>query len=456
MPLKTILWAAFFVVTCLGALWAPIFGIVGYTGHYCLGADRQWWNVPLRPLAIRYSLTLAVFTGVGIMLNWGKLRFGRSILCRQEKLILLFLGIVWLMVAIGPKTVGHYTLPGIDHPSVKLTKIVIFVLMLTHVVADIKSLDRLLWVLVLGSLILGMQAWDTPYNSFVKGRLESVGGPDFREGNFFAAYMATMLCLIGAQFLRSGKVGKVVCFLAGGFTANAVVLTRSRGAMVGLLAGALAALMLAPRRYRAYIAVGLVLGAAGFWWLTNPQFIARAGTILQPEEERDAAAQSRVVLWRAGLQIWKDHPLGVGAGNIFQTIGGYVPEQTGRDLHNTYLRCLTELGIQGFLVFGLLVLNAFVILRRVVRQAADLPPPQGQRVVFLCYGMRCALATMAVCCLLVSLTYVEYVWWFLALPVCVQRAVDNMLADLKVDQVEDVGVTEWSSDASPVGEAVLA
>ena len=72
---------------------------------------------------------------------------------------------------------------------------------------------------VIGAMILGMQAWSTPYSAFEGGRLETVGGPDFRECNFFAAYMATMLWIIGTQFVRSGWVGKTVCFVAGGFAA---------------------------------------------------------------------------------------------------------------------------------------------------------------------------------------------------------------------------------------------
>jgi putative inorganic carbon (HCO3(-)) transporter len=444
MALKTILWAGFFGAACFGALGAPIWGIVGYVGHYSVGPDQQWWGAPLKPLGLRYSFTLAAFTAAGIAMNWGKLRFGRSFLCRQEKLLLLFLGIVWLLVAVSPET-NYYTRPGVDHPSVKLTKIFIFVLMLTHVVTDLKNLNRLLWVLVLGCLILGLQAWSTPYGAFAKGRLESVGGPDFGESNYFGAFMATMLWLIGAQFIRSGKIGKVICFLAGGFTANAIILTRSRGAVVGLVAGGLVALLLAPKKYRALIAVGLVLAGAGFVYLTDPGFLQRSATIVRPEEERDTSVQSRIALTKAGLEIWKDHPFGIGPGNFFQTIGNYAPEKAWRDAHNTYIRCLTELGIQGFIVLGLLILNAFGILRRIIRQSDTLSPPQRGSVVFLSYGMCCALATMAACCLTISMTYTEFIWWFLALPVCLQRAVDNVQADFGLDHMEDtmLASAEW-------------
>ena len=46
------------------------------------------------------------------------------------------------------------------------------------------------------------------------------------------------------------------------------------------------------------------------------------------------------------------------------------------------------------------------------------------------FGMTCALATLLTCCLVISLTYTEFFWWFLALPICFQRAVYNYQEDL--------------------------
>jgi O-antigen ligase len=245
--------------------------------------------------------------------------------------------------------------------------------------------------------------------------------------------MATMLCVIGVQFVRSDWRGRLFCFVVGGFTANAVILTRSRGAVVGLAAGGLAALVTAPREYRKYIFVGLLLGGAGFLVLTDEQWHSRTSTILADEEERDSSAEARIVLARAGVQMWMDHPLGVGAGTFYQFIGNYLPDKAGKDAHNTYIRCLTELGIQGLGVLGLIILSGFLTLRRIGRRAEALPPEQRRDVRILAFGLRCALATMCACCLTISLTYVEFLWWFLMLPVCLERVVSNMEADARAE-----------------------
>lgn len=439
MALKTLLFVGLFSFCAIGAVFAPILGVLGYVGHYCVGPEGQWWHAPIRFLGIRYSFTLAVLTALGIAINWQGLRFGRSLFRKQEMLLLAFLGAVWLTTILGQETVGRYTTSGIDHPSVKFTKVLVFTLMLTHVVTTQRNLNLLIWVLVLGSMILGMQAWGKPYRAFQSGRLEGVGGPDFAESNFFAAFMVTALWIIGVQFLRSNWQGKILCFLSGGFTANAVVLTKSRGAMVGLIAGGLMALLFAPKRVRTLVVVGLLLGGSGFLYLANEQFFHRISTITRPTEERDSSAQSRIVLAKAGLKMWLDHPMGVGPGNFYQNIGRYVPAYGGKDAHNTYIRCLTETGLVGFVVFVSIISNAFWMTFRIGNRARGLPEAEERDVRLLTFGIRCALAAMLACCLTISLTYVEFIWWFLMLPLCLERVVDNMLED------NEAGLTEAPS-----------
>jgi O-antigen ligase len=67
----------------------------------------------------------------------------------------------------------------------------------------------------------------------------------------------------------------------------------------------------------------------------------------------------RVTLWRGGLRVFAEHPLGVGTGNavpvLRRLIGVDVPED---NLHNMYLQHAVEAGIPGLAVliaFGLVV-----------------------------------------------------------------------------------------------------
>ena len=425
--MKTLLFGGLLLLCTVGALLDPVLGILGYMGHYCVGPDRQWWAVPINRLGIRYSYTLALVTAVGIVLNWRRLRFGRFLL-GQEKLMLLFLGVVWLALLIGEQTVGRYTVT--DHPSVKLAKVTIFALMLSHVVTDLKRLDWVLWVLVVGTLILGLQAYDTPRGAFMKGRLETIGGPDFSEANVLPAFLSAMLPLVGIQFLRSGWVGRAICLLSGAFAANAIVLTRSRGALVGLAVGAVVAAVLARRRYRTKILVCLVIAALGGLYLTDAGFRSRARTISRPEDQRDASAQSRLEIWKGGLRMVLANPLGVGPGNFHQSIGRYAPRHSGRDAHNTFVRCAGDLGVPGIAVLVALIVSAFRTLKIARVQAETLPQSLRDRVYLINYGLAVGLVSFLGCGLTITLVYNEALWWLLVLPVCSQRAVANLQADL--------------------------
>jgi len=437
MPLKTILFLALFVTCAVGALWMPLLGVAGYVAHYCIGPERQWWAGPIREWGLRYSYLLALLTAVGIVLHFRGLRFGRPILRRQEWLLILFLGVVWLSWLVGEETESYTT---VDHPTIKMTKVLIFTLMMTHVVTTIGALNVLTWVLIGGALVLGLQAYSVPLSQFTRGRLETVGGPDFSEANFLPAFLGAVLPLVAVQFLRAGWLGKLLCLGSGVFATNAIILARSRGAVAGIAVGLVAAVFLAPRRYRTAVLIGLAVAAVGAYALMDPGFVRRTSSIGTAEDDLDWSARSRLVIWRASWRLLKEHPFGVGAGNFFQEIGNYVgsspdiPEDrtallSQADAHSTFVRCYSELGIHGLVLLGVVMGHALWICHRVQGRARALPSQQRDTVALLSYGVVVGLIAFFACGATMTLLYVEAKWWLLALPVCMERAVENALAD---------------------------
>jgi len=413
------LFIGLFVFCTVGALIQPILGALGYVAHYIIGPERQWWEQPVQHLGVRYSYILAIATAIGVALNYGKLRFGKKLLHRQELLLLLFVGFLWLLRFVSEPT-GHYTI--VDHPTLKLTKVMIFGLMLTHVVTDMKKLRALVWTLVVCTLVLGLQAYTA---ARPQGRLESVGGADFAEANYLPAFLGAMLPLIGVLFLQTGWAGKLLCLGTGAFAVNAIILTRSRGALVGIALGLIPAVFLAPKKLRLKVAAGLLVASLGTIYLTDAAFIGRMKSITLSSEERDVSSQTRLDLWETSLTMVKDHPLGVGPGNFFQVLGRYRPELEGGDTHSTYFRCLTELGIPGFLFFLGICFSAVRTALRALRSAAGIPPGTGAAIRLLCYGSMMALCTFLAVSLMITTLYTEALWWLLLLPVCLERAVAN-------------------------------
>jgi len=428
MSIKGLMLIGTFLFCAVGALFLPYLGIYGYIADYCISPSRQWWGLPFSAMGIRFSFTLALATFAGIVLQRHNLKFGEKVIYNQETTLLIFLGLIWILFAISVDTIGRYS--SIDHPSLKVTKIVIFSLMMTHVITDIRKLNGLFWVFVFVSLILGIKAWETPYNNFLRGRLEGIGGADFAEANFFAAFMASMLPIIGVQFLRSGWYGKILCLISGVFTANAVILCRSRGAFLGLAFGVIAAGLFAPEKHRKTIFIFIFIGLLGTVYLSDSFFTDRILSITVNQEEMDTSSSSRIQLWKAGAKIFIAHPMGIGPGNWYQTIGRYLPEYAGKDSHNTYIKCAVELGVFGISLFMFLLYQAYSNLRSVYKSLDVLPPEEADDFIQYYFAITVSLVVLLACAMTITMIYTEIVWILLMLPVCLKRALDNRLLEM--------------------------
>lgn len=79
-------------------------------------------------------------------------------------------------------------------------------------------------------------------------------------------------------------------------------------------------------------------------------------------EDMSTATNGRSVLWKAGLQVWKQHKLlGVGYLNIYEYGKEFVPERRLSNLengnvHNAYLTVLVADGVLGALCMGIFLL----------------------------------------------------------------------------------------------------
>ena len=438
MPLKLIGFSILFLYFACGALFDPVLGVLGYMLHYIVGPERQWWHAQLNPLGLRYSFTLAAITAIGIVLNRTRLRFGK-LLMGQEKLALLMIALIWALTLIGPETVGRYTVT--DHASIKMTKVMIFCLMMTHVVTRSKDLDKVFWLLVVGSLILGLQAYDMPRRAFTGGRLDGrVGGSDFLDANALAAFMVAATVITGVMFMRSSWPGKLLCAAAGALSVNTIILCRSRGAVLALCGAGIAIVLTAPKRFRIKLMVGMVVAAAGLLYLSDPQFLTRMGdigthaeSVIEGSETTDASVMSRIEIWRGGLKMLSHNPFGVGPGNFNQNIARYSDITTSMSPHSTYIQSACELGLPGLALFLAILGNALWTIRRVIRECEELEQlPENQRSTF--QWTACSLGAVIVGWATYGLTghlmYIEAFWWYLMLPVCLQRAFENAREDV--------------------------
>jgi hypothetical protein len=430
--MTAVAFAIAFFAACLAALRWPLVGVFAYMTVYLVAPDKQWWGESLVELGARFSLGLAVCTAVGLALNWTELKewLTHDPWHTQETLVLLFVAIVLLSRYWGvPIDQSARDLSGTSEtPAEKMPKIAVFVLMMTRLLVTPGRLrGAFLVLIVVGGLYIGWDGYTATEGRYVRGRLDALGGADFRESSAVAAHLAFVAVLIGVFFLSASQWSvKAMCVVAGAFAVNAIILTQTRAAILGLVVGGVAALFLVRREALGAVLACALLGGVGVLALTNRGFWDRAETIAVEADQRDRSAASRLELWSAGYEMWKAYPMGVGAGSFYTVVGDFDPNYAGRDCHNTYLRCLSEVGVLGMVVFAALIVNAFRAAHRANQLAAGTLVED--EVWWYSYGLRLGLIVYLTAGMFMGLTYIEETWWWLCLPVCLERAAANAAA----------------------------
>jgi len=172
--------------------------------------------------------------------------------------------------------------------------------------------------------------------------------------NSLAGLLELMIpACLALVFSRATKpVVKVACGWLAALFVFAVVLTGSRGGWISLALVLMLWPMLDGRNWRRRLSGVLVvfmLAAAGVWALYR--FSDYAHSRIQPFLEGKFEL-SRPIIWKAGLQIWRDHPwLGSGAASYNVLFDQYRPKGFINEpdwAHNDYLNALSDYGLVGF------------------------------------------------------------------------------------------------------------
>ncbi|MBN1637399.1 MAG: hypothetical protein JW866_00405, partial [Ignavibacteriales bacterium] len=164
MPIRSLIFLVLFLVFSIGSLFNPMFGALGYIGHYHIFPEGQWWGLALMNLGIRYSYIIAMMFAIGTIFKIRKLRF-KKFFHSQEILLIIFLIIIWLSKYLGLEVDEDYKLFG-NYPPIKISKVTLFVLLLTHVVCDLKKYKMITWTFVLMGLYLGYSSYTAPASAF--------------------------------------------------------------------------------------------------------------------------------------------------------------------------------------------------------------------------------------------------------------------------------------------------
>ena len=155
---------------------------------------------------------------------------------------------------------------------------------------------------------------------------------------------------------------------------GALLLSVSRGSTVGWVVGIMVLLLL-WRRYswRLTIALGTVtaLGAGLFLYAAdNPKVSFWVQMIQNTGALEGKFGQDRAHQWKAGLDLFLQHPSGTGLGSV-----GYAASRSGAGTtlvaDGNYIAYLGEMGVPGALGLGAMLLGLFWVLGRWQRSTDD-------------------------------------------------------------------------------------
>jgi putative inorganic carbon (hco3(-)) transporter len=143
------------------------------------------------------------------------------------------------------------------------------------------------------------------------------------------------------------------------FAANIILYTASRTGYIAIIAFLLVVIGKNRANLKKLIAISLI-GLVCIQFLPE-QYIERFQSIFTGQEAQWHSSETRIQILKDAVYIFLRHPLGVGIAAFpkirMDTFGRF------QDTHNLYLEVATNLGVQGFIIFFLFVINMLKILK---------------------------------------------------------------------------------------------
>ncbi len=272
-----------------------------------------------------------------------------------------------------------------------LAKIAVIFFVIVNCVNTERRLRYVMWAMVVGGLIPAIGTLrNYAAGQLLEGRAAWLGV--FANPNELA-YSLVILLPMGAALATGGRLWMRLAILCCSLIyIPAIFVSFSRGGLMGLAA---VLGLYAWRRRNVLVLVGMVLLAivglvfGSEHWSRGESFSGL---------RQDVSVQQRFATYQAALSMFVDHPLlGVGLGCSVVAWTLYAPPgPLGKHplvTHNTFLQCLGETGIMGFIPFIVFLGAGLYHARKLASRAA------GSNLAILGTGLEIALWGFVICAL---------------------------------------------------------
>ena len=279
---------------------------------------------------------------------------------RGQALVLGLLGIALLSTAWAEQSSAAIT------TTTRYASFAAIYVIITQFGADRVLQRRIAWTLTITCSIaaaLGL-------NEYLNGSAQ-LATLKYAQQNDFAFILATslpfMFFLLGRRrLLRPVLLGAI------GLVSAAILLSLSRGALVGLAAGFVLFVLTDRRRLQVTLTAGAVAAVGTLFVIhSNPQRFHESLVLKQQIAQQNVS--TRFGAWSAAARLATDHPLlGVGPGNFQFHYNALTGQPLGTFTltvaHNALLDVGAELGLVAMCLLGLYLLLAFFRLTAAIQR----------------------------------------------------------------------------------------
>jgi len=366
------------IAVCLGALWRPAIGVIGYYGFVTLEPEWNWrWSLPAD---FQYQKYIAAATLLGLLVTGLRGNRWTNTATLACVALWLFLGLAFVSAqsSLLPAASAHY----LD----LLWKIILMATVAIHGLDSPGWITGALWTAMLAQ---GYNAYQITLHYLQTGvSLYAHRNWGFKgDNNGYSIFTIPVIAISASLMFGSRPLWQKL--LAGAVLTlqmHQIMLLESRGCMLGGLAMIPLWLWYMPKTTWNWsaVATALILGSV----LAGPSVVKEFSSSFKPEGERDSSAESRFDLWKAGWAITKDYPLlGVGPWAGQKLVPRYLGLATdAKGLHNVIFEVSTGCGVPALLFYLTFFAVGWWIAVRGLRRRKQQPLPEWAETAYLAAG----------------------------------------------------------------------
>ena len=361
---------------------------------------------PLRTMAFWIAVVTALFF-VPVQLGLEGNLTSRP---REVNLVLLF-GLAVLL-----------SVPFADDPAnsfegfLDFTKVILIFVVMVNVVRTENRWKVLVFLLLAISCFLGASAVRN-YQlgaQLVEGfRVKGSIGNMLENPNDMALHLVTMVPIsVGLLLSTRNPLAKLFYIACAILMLAGIAVSFSRGGFLGLFFAAGVVIWKLRKRNKFLVVVASFV-LVGALLVFAPGAIAdRFSTVF--DQDHGSSVGARKDDLKRSLLVTARHPLfGIGIGNFM------FRSNRALATHNSYTQVSSELGIPALILYVLFIITPFKRLRAIERRHAT---NNGKtRFYYLAVGMQASLVGYMVCSFFASVAFLWYVYYLVALGLCLAR-----------------------------------